>query len=562
MKAKEDKNITVNFIDIGRLFFSLSINPSCKIRDVKEMLKDRVDDYDPSKLSIKLGDLYIDENKSIGYFEDLRNELDMIGYNFRIEIIDYTTNSASDEFKFQFSDSDQRYFNFCLDDKISSIKHFLSRNHLPNCQDESSIALFYKSKIELEDNIAIRSIGIPKNEPIIVKSISYEYSIILPDGLTLIFIMKKRDRVLDLKKKITQIYTEKQLKIADLNLEVNGKLLQNDSDLFYERIRKDQLILVVMKQSKNISHDSLSPEPRQSTNKTSLKRKNSIHFAKQNGTNEQFETFKYIRQNCGDKTYSYKDVKSKIIADVSVYGYITFYFNSSFISVELPYHCSVCDAKVVLAETYFKSFNSHIKASMVKILSIFKENKELADDEFLQMKSTSMNPFYSILLDISFNFKIKNLKIKHSFNFYPNFTQVFDIIKEELLKINPRYTKFRLFYQNKKLGINLPFKVPPNGLINVDIIEKMSEFITVYFEIPNKQTFYLEFDEATSISDVCETIMKANQIKANINLIFAGKILEKDSILYDINLSLVTKENPIIVYIQRPLKNIIRMLSK
>ncbi|KAK8893201.1 hypothetical protein M9Y10_021617 [Tritrichomonas musculus] len=559
--SSENQKITVNFIDIGRRFFTLDIDPSCKIRDIKLMLKDRVDDYDISKFSIKLGDLYIDEEKSIEFYENLRNDLDMDEYNYRIETDDSNTNLV--KFKFKFGDSDQIYFNFYLNDKVSSIKNILSKNALLKFEDYNSIALFYKSKRELEDNIAIRCVGIPKDEPIIVKSISYEYSVILPDGSALVFAMKKRCRAFDLKKRIIQVYTKEEIKVTDFSLEINGNILQNDSDLFYEKIRKDQLILVVMKHIKS-SQNSTAAEPRKRRNIGSLplKRKSSILFAQQIGTNEQFEAFKFIRQNCDGKIISFKDIKNKISSDVTVYGYITFDYHSNLLSAEIPYNCSVYDAKTILTETYFKPICSHIKSSMVKINSNFGDKKELTDHEILEIQSTSKKPIYSIRLCINFNIKIKNTKIQKHFDFYPNFSIIFDVIKKEILKINPRYTEFRLFYLNKKLTKHSHFKVPPNGVITVDIIEKMSELTTVYFEIPNKESFSLEFNEATPISDVCEAIIKSHKITDEVNLIFAGRILEKDSILQDINLSLITKENPIVIYIQHSLKSIMKMLTE
>ena len=236
--------LVFSFIDPTRRKFDVLLDSSLTIGEVKKKIEAKIDDYDYSKFSIALGEIQFDDETTLETAEKWRNEYGFIGYNYRIEITDNSTNISP--FYFIFGENDKRKINIRMDDKINKIKMYLNQNNYPHCNDYDSISLFYNSNTELDGNIPIKFVGIAKDDSIIVKSVPCAYNVLMPDGTIRIFIMRKRDKVLQLKKLIQQAY-EKELKLNQIVLKVDDNELQDNSDLYYERLQNDQIIVVYLK---------------------------------------------------------------------------------------------------------------------------------------------------------------------------------------------------------------------------------------------------------------------------------------------------------------------------
>ncbi|OHT03334.1 hypothetical protein TRFO_29318 [Tritrichomonas foetus] len=581
MSSRTQQEQQFKFIDPTRHLFTAKLDPCLSKEQVKKRIDKYVDDYDYTKFSIEFGELRFNDMATLLFIEESRTKYDLGGYNYRIEIDNNST--APVPFLFSFSETDKRSISFPLDVKISFIKQYLHDNNYPNCEDYDSIALFYNSNRELEGNITIRVVGIPIDEPIIVKNIPCSYNVILPDGTTRNFVMKKRDKVLQLKKLICQTSTNKVLKISDFHLNLDGNTLQDDSNLFYERIHETQFILVVMKHpiEKAIpsSHSKLPPNAKTpSSTKTSSSAKLQKKIFIKHPFNRRSTDLSNIMNNGllvgpQGETYAQKEVISKFNNGefrrrysvrrtfrrnkFSITTLISFNYDDEMIAQELPDRCPVGLAKSELEKTLSDKIT--IDKKMIKIKM---DNLDLDDDIILLATKLSEKPIYTIELDLTFIYRVKSIEIPKKFTFYPTYQQLYEDIKEDLLKIDPEYKHYRLRYQGVLLGTKAGITVLPGTAIDVEIIEAKSLKLDIFFQFPDEKPFSLGVKPEVTISEISRTIREQFTILDPIKLIFYGKILDPEHMLKDFNTALMKKTHPIVIYVQKSVKSVIREIEK
>lgn len=561
MISTQKEDTTIDIIDPGRRLFKQKIDPSTTILELKQSVRKRVDDSDLSRFSIHLGELKIEDGNTIGYYEQVRKDYDFQMYNYRIEMIDGNIDVNS-TYKFKFSDFDYRDFNIPSNHKISTIKRFLVDNKMPYCEDYNSIALCYKTNDELDDQITLRCIGIAKNEPIVVKAISYQYRVIHPDGTPLVYTMKKRDKVLDLKNKILQTYHHQTLKISDFSLQISGEpfFLQDNSDLYYERITKDKTIYAIILGQSSHSRCRL---PRPNTYFDSPLRMSLPNHQIQRTSIPVKHSHKSSSHSKGVKSISYKDLEGFVetrsrLSTIYLFQYQKTNIKTDLIEVELPYPCTFAVAKTLLVQRYLSLMIFNITNDIVKIKANTPEKEEEKDEDEMPIQKLMAEPSYIVEIDFIIKYQIKNRKIQKVFTHCPTFSEAQEAIKEDLLKMNPQYTTFTLEYQDQKLT---HIHLEHNSTVTVKIegpTENLDSLV-LCFKYSNKPDWETPVELTNSLAEIYEMVKTQLNTSNSLSLLFQGSVLESRSDIFvsDLKTSAILAKKPIYVYEKLSVKDMV-----